>query len=300
MLKIHHLNCGSMCPLGGKYLDGFSHTTHAHLVCHCLAIETDQGLVLVDTGIGTNDIKTRGQKINPLFKRLLNVQFREEDTALAQIERLGFQAEDVTHIVLTHLDFDHAGGITDFPYAKVHVLRSELEAALHPTNWLTRSRYSRYKGHKWDEIINWVTYEPTGEKWLGFESVRNLEGLPPEILLIPLTGHTKGHCGIAVDTHDGWLLHAGDAYFYRGEMDLDQYHCTTGLRLFQKIMDVDHKSRLWNQRRLRKLNNEHGGHVKIFSAHDAIEFENLLRESQKDFEMFHLKEVNYPDYHLHH
>jgi glyoxylase-like metal-dependent hydrolase (beta-lactamase superfamily II) len=52
---------------------------------------------------------------------------------------------------------------------------------------------------------------------MGFEAVRDLDGLPPEILLVPLAGHTWGHSAVAIDTGDGWLLHAGDAYFFRGE-----------------------------------------------------------------------------------
>lgn len=297
MLKVHHLNCGSMCPLGGKLFDGFSHAAHAHLVCHCLAVETDEGLVLVDTGIGMLDIKSPHNRLSGFFRNLLNVQLNEEDTALFHIQQLGFNASDVRHIVLTHLDFDHAGGLSDFPNAKVHVLRSELEAAQHPNSWLAKNRY---RHQQWDMEKNWVTYEPAGEKWLGFESVRNLKGLPPEILMVPLRGHTSGHCGIAVDTSRGWLLHAGDAYFFRGEMNINEYHCTLGLRAYQKLMEVDRKARLWNQKLLRKLNQEQGGQVKIFSAHDAIEFENLLREEPLDFELFHLKEVNYQDYHQHH
>lgn len=297
MLKVHHLNCGSMCPLGGKLYDGFSHGLHAHLVCHCLCIETDQGLVLVDTGIGHMDIISPDRRLSPLLRKLLNVQLDEEDTAIRQIEKLGYSAKDVRHIVVTHLDFDHAGGFSDFPQAKVHVLRSELEAARHPNSWLAKNRY---RHDQWDMEKNWVTYEPHGEKWLGFECVRNLKGLPPEILLVPLKGHTLGHCGIAVDTHKGWLLHAGDAYFYRGEMDIEEYHCTPGLRAYQKLMEVDRAARLWNQKRLRKLNRDQGGHVKIFCAHDAVEFENRLRENPLDFELFHLREVNYSDYHEHH
>src|SRR3546814_2886084 len=58
-----------------------------------------------------------------------------------------------------------------------------------------------------------------GERWFGFEAVRDLDGLPPEILLVPLPGHTWGHSGVAVqEDGGGWLLHAGDAYFYRGEV----------------------------------------------------------------------------------
>src|SRR2546429_4224699 len=55
-----------------------------------------------------------------------------------------------------------------------------------------------------------------GEPWFGFRAVRDLPGLPPEILVIPLPGHTRGHIGVAVDTGAGWLLHAGDAFYEIG------------------------------------------------------------------------------------
>lgn len=48
---------------------------------------------------------------------------------MRQIRRLGYAASDVCHIVLTELDFDHAGGLEDFPDARVHVFDSvEYEA----------------------------------------------------------------------------------------------------------------------------------------------------------------------------
>lgn len=37
---------------------------------------------------------------------------------------------DVRHIVLTHLDFDHAGGLDDFPEATVHMLQIERDVAV--------------------------------------------------------------------------------------------------------------------------------------------------------------------------
>lgn len=49
-MRIHHLNCGTDCPFGGALFDGRSKGLTGHLVCHCLLIETNEGLVLVDTG----------------------------------------------------------------------------------------------------------------------------------------------------------------------------------------------------------------------------------------------------------
>ena len=49
----------------------------------------------------------------------------------------------------------------------------------------------------------------------GFERVRQLSGVPPEVLLVPLPGHTLGHAGVAIERTSGnWVLQAGDAYFY--------------------------------------------------------------------------------------
>ena len=56
-MRIHHLNCGTDCPLGGALFDGRSVGPLGRLVCHCLLIETDaHGLVLVDTGYGLRDV----------------------------------------------------------------------------------------------------------------------------------------------------------------------------------------------------------------------------------------------------
>lgn len=58
-MRVHHLNCGCMCPVGGALFDGYSGGLTACLVCHCLLIETDtNGLILVDTGFGQRDIQT--------------------------------------------------------------------------------------------------------------------------------------------------------------------------------------------------------------------------------------------------
>jgi len=131
-VRIHHLNCISSCPLGGHLMDGRTPgvLTRGKLCCHCLAIETNDGLVLVDTGFGLRDVANPRSRLSGFFLALLSPEFREEMTALRQIERLGYRAEDVRHVVLTHLDFDHAGGLDDFPNARVHMLQQERDYAL--------------------------------------------------------------------------------------------------------------------------------------------------------------------------
>lgn len=105
--------------------------------------------------------------------------------------------------------------------------------------------------------------------------MRDLDGLPSEILLIPLVGHTRGHAGIAIDTPEGWLLNAGDAYFYRHEMGEPKRSCTPGLRAYQWMIKVDRKARLHNQDRLHALSLDRSKGVRLFCSHDAVEFEEF-------------------------
>jgi glyoxylase-like metal-dependent hydrolase (beta-lactamase superfamily II) len=80
-----------------------------HLTNNNLLIETEEGLVLVDTGFGLKKVANPGFRLSKFFLGMLKPDFREEMTAYRQIEALGFDPHDVQHIILTHLDFDHAG-----------------------------------------------------------------------------------------------------------------------------------------------------------------------------------------------
>jgi glyoxylase-like metal-dependent hydrolase (beta-lactamase superfamily II) len=133
----------------------------------------------------------------------------------------------------------------------------------------------RYRPAQWDDVRDWRTYAGEGDRWFGFDSVRALDGLPPEILMVPLPGHTWGHAGIAVQAAEGWVLNAGDAYFYRRELDRDRRRCTPGLRFYQTMMEVDRKQRFANQDRLRQLKHGHAGEVTIFCSHDEKELEAM-------------------------
>jgi glyoxylase-like metal-dependent hydrolase (beta-lactamase superfamily II) len=266
-MRVHHLNCGSLCPHGRRLINGDGGWLEkGSIVCHCLAIESGDGLVLVDTGFGLEDARSP-RRLGPVFS-LMNAQPRAETTALRQLEALGFAAGDVRHIVTTHLDPDHSGGLPDFPDAEVHILSTELDAALSPV----LKDKPRYLGAHWQHGPRWVRHDPDGDEWLGFESVRILPGIDAEVLLIPLFGHSRGHSGVALRSGDGWLLHCGDAYFNRGEVQSPP-HCPPGLRFFQNLNAADGRARKANQERLRELVARHGEEVTLFCSHDPVELD---------------------------
>lgn len=271
---IHHLNCGTMCPRGQRLLSGRGGwLAPARLVCHVLLVEASDGLVLVDTGFGTGDIE-RPAQLSRRFLALTRPDLAPAETAAAQVRRLGFRPEDVRHIVLTHLDVDHAGGLPDFPRAQVHVWARELQAMQSPPRG-ERQRY-RIGSQHFSHGPKWVEHVPMGDHWLGFEGVRVLSGSDTEILLIPLAGHTLGHAAVAVPDGPGWLLHCGDAYFHHAEVATSG-HCPPGLRAFQTLMQADGRLRRSNQERLRALAARHPAEVRLICSHDPHDLDGARR-----------------------
>jgi glyoxylase-like metal-dependent hydrolase (beta-lactamase superfamily II) len=274
-MRLHHLNCISECAFGGWLMDRQTPSLlqRARLTCHCVLIETAHELVLIDTGFGLRDVADPRSRLSPFFLALNAPDLREDMTAIRQIERLGFRPEDVRQIVLTHLDFDHAGGLDDFPWATVHLFARERDEALAQRTWLDRQRF---RPQQWSQRDKWQVYSlARGEKWFGFERAQDLVGLPPDILLVPLLGHTLGHSGVAVRGRADWLLFAGDAYFHHGEMDFANPSCPPGLEAYQTLMEKDRRARRSNQARLRDLLHTHGQSVTVACSHDVTEFERL-------------------------
>ena len=276
-LRIHHLNCGSMCPYGARLIAGTGGwLAPATLVCHCLLIETGRELILVDTGFGTRDID-HPQSLGRAFRRISRPRLDRRETALAQVEALGFTRNDVRHLIVTHLDLDHAGGLADFPQASVHLFAPELDAALAPKGF----ERARYRPAQWAHGPRWVAHETMGETWFGFDSVRAVPGSNAEVLLIPLVGHSRGHTGVAVREGRKWLLHCGDAYMHRAEIDALQPHCPPALDLLERLDQTDGKARRHNVERLRRLAEEQVGRVRLFSSHDPTELERCQKRKRR-------------------
>lgn len=269
-MKIHHLNCGTMCPLCAKLINGqVSYTEPGKLVCHCLLIEHDNRLMMVDTGIGLQDIQHRDQRLGKTFQKSFKPKLDPQETAFEQIKQLGYDPADVTDLFPTHLDLDHAGGFSDFPQAKVHVYQPELEQITQPT-WKDKLRF---RFNQFKPTPNWQVYKQTNSQWFGLDAISLEETLKLNIFIIPLIGHTKGHVGIAVPQDSGkWLLHCGDAYYHHSQLD-ETDHMPTGLKFFERMVQAIPQARHNSLEKLKTLKAQHGDEIEFFCAHDPVELE---------------------------
>lgn len=260
-MKIHHLNCGSTRYPG------------APLVNHVLLLETRSGLVLVDTGYGTRDYEDPVGRFGPQRYVANPVLDGEKFPAIHQVRALGFEPQDVKHIILTHLDNDHIGGLDDFPAAKVHVSAAEVAGAITHPKGLDKSRFDLSHMNYGD---NYVVHKNFTEPWHGFEQVETLHTIDPDIKLILLPGHTMGHCAVAVrkDTSEGstWLVHAGDSFYHPGTFDPSRGKVPLFLRFLEWVISSDYRL----MKRSRYVVAEHylgDRDLFVVSAHDPALFE---------------------------
>ncbi len=164
------------------------------LQTNCLLLDDGQRKVLIETGYGNKfDAKNRGI-------------FALEDRWIGQaLEEAGVDRGDIDAVVVTHLHFDHAGGLTfapapgadlqpTLPNAKVYVQKTEWEDALANKSTMTRT-YLR------------ENLEPVADRVVLLEGA--CEALAG-IRVMPTPGHTWGQQGIIFEDAEGTVIFPGD------------------------------------------------------------------------------------------
>ena len=156
------------------------------------------------------------------------------------------------------MHLDHAGGVADFPWATVHVLQQEYQAAIRHQGRLGIG----YLPDQWQQHKYWHFYDQPDTTWFGFNAI-TLQGFEPQILLIPSPGHTLGHCMVAFGDGEKWVLQTGSA-------GLSVFMRETGSlqirpRLFQRWAMGPYLSPL------KKLFEEHGDQITFLSGHEFDE-----------------------------
>jgi glyoxylase-like metal-dependent hydrolase (beta-lactamase superfamily II) len=173
------------------------------LALRCLLVEHDDGLVLVDTGVGNKE----SEKFIDIYgvENAGHHGPTQLEDALAQ---LGHSPTDIRYVVNTHLHFDHGGGNTyidapggtprlAFPQATYVVHEQELEFAMH-TNERTSASYLP------------PNFAPIAEagRW---QLVRGEVDLLPGIKVVPTPGHVPWHQSVQVS-------HSGETAFFLGDL----------------------------------------------------------------------------------
>jgi glyoxylase-like metal-dependent hydrolase (beta-lactamase superfamily II) len=174
----------------------------------------------------------------------------------------------VRHIIVTHFDLDHIGGVSDFPHAQVHVTAAEALGAIH--NPSAREKL-RYRKPQWAHGPNLVEHTADGEPWRGFAAAQPLDDIDSGIVLVPMPGHTRGHTAVAVDAGHRWVLHCGDAFYHPGTID-GQSRVPFVLRAQEALLAFDRNQVEANHERLAELHNRQEPDLLVVCSHDPTLF----------------------------
>ena len=152
----------------------------------------DGRVVVVDTGFSDFSGDKRGRRL--------------DRRPAAAVRSLGIEPDEVDHVVLTHLHYDHAGNIGDFPHARVVVQASELEYTTgRPMTHASLSHFFEV-----EDVVDVVRRVHGG----GVHVVDGDVELAPGLELYLIGGHTKGLQVVRVRTRRGWVVLASDAAHY--------------------------------------------------------------------------------------
>ena len=166
------------------------------MAMRCLFIETDDRKILIDCGSGDKQLD-----------KLKYYQPHDLNDLTLEIEKIGYSAEEVTDVILTHLHFDHCGGGT--------IINKEGEVIPtfpNATYWLSKKQWYNYKTPRPYEVASFFpeNIDPiynTGQ----LKFVESDMLICPEVLLKLYDGHTPGQIVAFINNEEeGQVIYPGD------------------------------------------------------------------------------------------
>ncbi len=157
-------------------------------------LEHPEGLILFDAGLDTAVLTNPNyvdSAIGRFFmRRLFRLRLRPDETLTNKLAGLGFNAADVRKVIVSHLHFDHVGGIAEVPQADLLVSHNEWAqlSGPHPERDFIFRDHVQHPDARWQLVDFGHTDDPLLAPFGGCYDVMN-DG---SLILLPTPGHTPG------------------------------------------------------------------------------------------------------------
>jgi N-acyl homoserine lactone hydrolase len=173
----------------------------------------ERGPILIDTGFDASVATDPSRSLGRVGAKVFSpIRMSAGDAVPGRLRAHGIEPEEIGLVVMTHLHFDHASGIGQFPGAELVVERREHDA-------VRGGLRKGYMAAHLEGARNWRKVDldaaPPAE---GFEHVLDLLG-DGSLRMVFTPGHTHGHCSILLRTAEGPVLVAGDAAYARRSIE---------------------------------------------------------------------------------
>lgn len=162
-------------------------------------IEGGDKLLLVDTGMSWTERANQYHHPGSWQDEGMDI--------VSQLDKIGYQPEDIDIVVFTHLHWDHIFYMDRFTNAEFVVHKREYEFAVNPIPLYFKSYEAPALGLK------------APFSGIPFRLVDGETEIMPGVRVFETFGHSPGHQSVEVDTKDGSYICAGDSLFVMGNLD---------------------------------------------------------------------------------
>ena len=198
-VRVRPLECGWLTAEAGTMLEGGQ--GEMHMPVAAFLVEHPDGIAVFDTGMHPELATTKARLRSTAD--LFDVELPDRWTLTGQLAAAGVDPSDVAIAVVSHLHFDHCGGLVGVPNARMLVQRAEWEAAFEPG------------------LVEYGVFNPDdfdiGHDRVLLDGEHDVFG-DGSVVLIPTPGHTHGHQSMLIENR---MLLGGDACYCRLALDLD-------------------------------------------------------------------------------
>lgn len=259
--QIWLFHCGYISVPRGMFVKGGGLQFATMPFLSALAIHSERGPILIDAPFGHEGPVNAGDMLGTVL-RSTGLTFRSEWAVVPRLEQLGFRPSEVEHVLMTHLHWDHTGGMKSIGHARFHMSLVEWEHANGLQGFdATRSGFAPGDFRALDNRVRTFTCE-RGARDLMDQAV-DLFG-DGSVLAIALPGHTPGGVGYLFDLAGRKVFHVGDAAFTVGQIvDGDD------IGIFPRLAATDVKQTRSTLNALRRFH-ESNSDVKLVSSHDFV------------------------------
>ncbi len=209
-------------------------------------VEHRDGLLLFDTGLHP-DLQHSSDRLGGAAETF-TPDFQQGEELSARLEARGIRPSDITHIVFSHLHFDHVGGTAEIPDARIIVDAAEWATRLDPELMAGGSR------HPEDFDLGHAVQTVTGAHDVFGDG---------QVVCVPTPGHTVGHQSLRVELDSGPVVLTSDCIYFEQML--------TQMRTPEWGHDTDQQ--LVSMAELRRLRDDEG--CRLIYGHDVAQIRAL-------------------------
>ena len=258
------INTAEFPQIEGFLISSGSWFKRANAMLPCVLVRHPRGTILYDSGLGNN--VERDFREGMPWGTGFTFPFKMISNARTQLKMSGkFDPESVKFIIMSHLHWDHASGIEDFPNAEIWTTQADYNYAIKKMGFGFSS--SLFDNDK----IKWRFIYFQDKPYENFDRSLDVFG-DGSVVLVPLPGHTPSLIGMFINTK------SGKRYFFVNDALLfsDDLKVPAKSWMEKLFVDYDKKQTEATIARIYRLMKQYPDLVIISSHDDATKFTGKL------------------------